>query len=376
MEKYLLVGILTKIALVLGFLDSLFLYVNSEIYTFDGSKNLMRNAEHGLAYANFEIHKSHKLNITPLLSLVVKDFSQCGKACVDHSRCFSVNFVELSQTEGGSLCQLLPSDKYLNLNKFVSTKFSHHLSIQTPCSSDPCMNGSRCVAKYEEDDYYCTCPAGFHDKHGELQIKRIANCHDIKTQIGTAIDGMYWLDPDGGNSSNAFLAYCDMTSYNGGWTMCYTTDEYAKPKSEVTYNPDFPYGVDGYRTNCNNISFTEITFVDHQNGSKVYFKRKSNHTVKAAANYGKNGSAFGLWDAVGASSSYFYELLICDDPFYSGFMVSGFTGNCSKQCHHWCGDFSSPYFRTASNSSLYKGVAFNTNGAREVSKRLMSVGLR
>ena len=81
----------------------------------------------------------------------------------------------------------------------------------------------------------------------------IANCHDIKTEIGAAIDGMYWLDPDAGDSSNAFLAYCDMTSYNGGWTMCYTTDEYAKPKSEVTYNPDFPYGVDGYRTNCNNI---------------------------------------------------------------------------------------------------------------------------
>ena len=64
---------------------------------------------------------------------------------------------------------------------------------------------------------------------------------------------MYWLDPDGGSHSNAFLAYCDMTSYNGGWTMCYTTDEYAKPKTEVTYNPELPYGTDGYRTNCNQI---------------------------------------------------------------------------------------------------------------------------
>ena len=57
---------------------------------------------------------------------------------------------------------------------------------------------------------------------------------------------MYWLDPDGGSHSN-------MTSYGGGWTMCYTTDEFAKTKSEVTYNPQFPYGEDGYRTNCNNI---------------------------------------------------------------------------------------------------------------------------
>ena len=35
--------------------------------------------------------------------------------------------------------------------------------------------------------------------------------------------------------------------------MCYTTDEYAKPKTEVKYNASFPYGTDGYRTNCNNI---------------------------------------------------------------------------------------------------------------------------
>ena len=60
---------------------------------------------------------------------------------------------------------------------------------------------------------------------------------------------MYWLGPDGGSHSNTFLVYCDMTSYNGGWTMCYTTDEYAKPKTEVTYNPTFPYRTDGYRTN-------------------------------------------------------------------------------------------------------------------------------
>ena len=79
------------------------------------------------------------------------------------------------------------------------------------------------------------------------------SCKDIKTTLPSLGDDLYRLDPDGGSQSNAFLAYCDMTSYNGGWTMCYTTDEYAKPKSEVTYISDFPYGVDGYRTNCNNI---------------------------------------------------------------------------------------------------------------------------
>ena len=79
------------------------------------------------------------------------------------------------------------------------------------------------------------------------------DCQDIKNENQSASDGMYWLDPDGGNHSNAFQAYCDMTSYNGGWTMCYTSDEYVRPRTEVTYNPNLPYGTNGYRTNCNNI---------------------------------------------------------------------------------------------------------------------------
>ena len=40
--------------------------------------------------------------------------------------------------------------------------------------------------------------------------------------------------------------------------MCYTTDEYAKPRTEVKYNFTFPYGTDGYRTNCNNIKVSRL----------------------------------------------------------------------------------------------------------------------
>ena len=81
-----------------------------------------------------------------------------------------------------------------------------------------------------------------------------SDCQDIKKKGYSRGDGVYLLDPDGGSDSNAFLAYCDMTSYNGGWTMCYTTVYKAKPKSEVNYVPQLLYGSDGYRTNCNNIA--------------------------------------------------------------------------------------------------------------------------
>ena len=75
------------------------------------------------------------------------------------------------------------------------------------------------------------------------------------------------------------------------------------------------------------------------------------------------------------NSGYAYQLLICDTSFLTGFFVSGYT-NCYKQCNSWCSDTKSPYFRTATTQSSYKGVAFNTNGHRSVSTRLMSVGLR
>ena len=40
-------------------------------------------------------------------------------------------------------------------------------------------------------------------------------------------------------------------------------DEYVRPKSEVTYNAQFPYGSDGYRTDCNNIPVSLLADVNN-----------------------------------------------------------------------------------------------------------------
>ena len=127
--------------------------------------------------------------------------------------------------------------------------------------------------------------------------------------------------------------------------------------------------------NCLFFQFTEIIFLDYQTLAKVYFKRRTNQSITANLNYGNGASTYGLWDGVGVSNAYDYQLLICDTSFYSGFFVSGYT-NCYKQCGHWCGDLVSPYFRTATTSSSFSGVAFNTNGQQAFNERPTSVGLR
>ena len=122
--------------------------------------------------------------------------------------------------------------------------------------------------------------------------------------------------------------------------------------------------------------FTEIIFVDHKTGSKAYFKRRSKDAITAADNYGNSASIYGLWDGVGANSSYSYQLLICEGPYFFGFFISGYTGDSYKVCSNWRVDTVSPYFRTASTNPSFGGVAFNVNGYCTLSNRLISVGLR
>ena len=123
-------------------------------------------------------------------------------------------------------------------------------------------------------------------------------------------------------------------------------------------------------------------FIDHETGRKAYFTQRSQTPITAADNYRYNhGDVNGLWDGVlpdglGASHYLSYQLLICDNLFFSGFFVSAYTNSCYKHCQSWCGDTKSPYFRTASTDLGYQGVAFNENGHQPLSNRLISVGLR
>ena len=116
-------------------------------------------------------------------------------------------------------------------------------------------------------------------------------------------------------------------------------------------------------------------FVDEQTEDKAFFTYKLNSSLVASENY--ETLLPGLWIGGGvADKNYEYQLVICDSSFHSGYFVSGFFNSCFKLCQNWCGDVTSPFFRTATSSSSYSGVAFNVNGHHALTNRLISVGLR
>ena len=55
------------------------------------------------------------------------------------------------------------------------------------------------------------------------------NCQDLKFKVPFVQSGVYWIDPDGGSHGNAFQAYCDQQTDEGGWTLVwsYTFTDYS-----------------------------------------------------------------------------------------------------------------------------------------------------
>jgi len=55
------------------------------------------------------------------------------------------------------------------------------------------------------------------DHTGVSRIRASTSCKTILDDGYSTGDGMYWINPDGGSTDNAFEVYCDMTTDGGGW---------------------------------------------------------------------------------------------------------------------------------------------------------------
>ena len=83
----------------------------------------------GVSYVNFVEEKFSYLNITALGGDFVDNMPECSFACLDIPSCFSFNLGSTPEANDRFRCELLPSDKYNNSDKFVHSLIFHHFSI-------------------------------------------------------------------------------------------------------------------------------------------------------------------------------------------------------------------------------------------------------
>ena len=57
------------------------------------------------------------------------------------------------------------------------------------------------------------------DRDGSAPSCPGTTCATLLSSHPSSLDGLYWLDPGGGDTSNSWEAWCDMTRDNGGWTL-------------------------------------------------------------------------------------------------------------------------------------------------------------
>ena len=106
------------------------------------AQSISRGVHNGVAFANFKAHKFSYLNITALGTDYVINGKECGLACAVIPSCFSFNLAAVYDINERVLCELLPSDKYNNSDKFISSQLFHHYSIGVSTSL---ANSLKCI---------------------------------------------------------------------------------------------------------------------------------------------------------------------------------------------------------------------------------------
>ena len=173
-------------------------------------------------------------------------------------------------------------------------------------------------------------PFGSSDKPG-------MSCFDVKNS-GVITSGIYWIDPTGGDHSDEYQVYCDMTNSGGGWTLVmqiadntslfeYNSSYWSTTNS--TYNTagisDITVSQNMKTPAFNNLSFNKMRIDARSIGNSAVINKVATNCVSAFTTYQTYTYDFGTWLTLwNISPSGWNETQQCQIAFsYGGDASSG-----------------------------------------------------
>ncbi len=98
------------------------------------------------------------------------------------------------------------------------------------CGESACSGkGSKCAAGENCTAKGCATPGGSQDLP-------VASCKALVEAAPLTVSGVYWLDPTGGDTADAFQTWCEMELAGGGWTLLTIYGKQDRP-TKWTGNP-------------------------------------------------------------------------------------------------------------------------------------------